>query len=279
MLATKTQAAIESREVPSEGPRKHLGASVIGRACARQVWYMFRWVRPEKFDQRVLRLFHRGHREEIELIRLLEGIGVQVWHAGENGELKKELQRSSCNGHFGGTPDGVGVGVPDLDADTACLLEFKTHGEKSFDKVRDEGVMAAKWEHFVQMQIYMHLLALPVALYVAVNKNDDALHLELVRYDMAVAKKYLQRAMDIIQAKSPPARINESPGYFVCKFCWYASICHDGAPVDQNCRTCQHGAPAAEGQWTCAKQRKEIATQQGCPEYLTAPAFDDSVPF
>ena len=62
-----------------DGHRTHLGASLIGDECKRKLWYVFRWVKQEKFEGRVLRLFNRGHKEEDRFIEWLEGIGVQVW--------------------------------------------------------------------------------------------------------------------------------------------------------------------------------------------------------
>ncbi|HEX8349957.1 MAG TPA: hypothetical protein VF598_08335, partial [Hymenobacter sp.] len=61
------------------GFRSHLGASVIGRECGRQIWYGWRWARKPKFQARMLRLFNRGHLEEARFIAALLAIGVQVY--------------------------------------------------------------------------------------------------------------------------------------------------------------------------------------------------------
>ena len=64
-----------------DGHRKHLGASLIGDACSRKLWYTFRWVKKADFSSKtrsngqVLRLFNRGHREEPAIIKLLEKSG------------------------------------------------------------------------------------------------------------------------------------------------------------------------------------------------------------
>ena len=52
----------------SEGFRTHLGASLIGTACERALWYDFRWTTKAKFPGRVLRLFETGNREEERLV-------------------------------------------------------------------------------------------------------------------------------------------------------------------------------------------------------------------
>ena len=36
--------------------RSHLGASLIGRECARELWYSFRWTTKPSFEGRMIRL-------------------------------------------------------------------------------------------------------------------------------------------------------------------------------------------------------------------------------
>ena len=38
------------------GNRPHLGASLIGRSCERQLWLTFRWVDSKKFSGRMLQI-------------------------------------------------------------------------------------------------------------------------------------------------------------------------------------------------------------------------------
>lgn len=65
--------------VYDDGHRNHLGASLIGDECKRKLWYVFRWVKNEKFSGQMQRLFNRGHREEERFIEWLEGIGIKLW--------------------------------------------------------------------------------------------------------------------------------------------------------------------------------------------------------
>ena len=44
-----------------DGFRTHLGASLIGKACERALWYDFRWTTKAKFPGRVLRLLSLIH--------------------------------------------------------------------------------------------------------------------------------------------------------------------------------------------------------------------------
>src|SRR5690606_58877 len=58
--------------------RGHLGGSLIGRKCSRQLWYTFRWAGKEQFKGRMLRLFERGHKEEFRFVKYLMDVGINV---------------------------------------------------------------------------------------------------------------------------------------------------------------------------------------------------------
>lgn len=253
--------------------RSHMGASLIGGECARSIWYGWRWVTKPNFPGRILRLFNRGHLEEARFIALLLMIGVEVYQQDANGN---QFRISHANGHFGGSGDGVGIGIPDLAPGTAALLEFKTHGEKSFKEVSTKGVRDAKFEHYVQMNTYMRKMGLAVGLYGAVNKNTDELHLEIVVLDIAVADQFLDRGEKLIGMADPPSKLNESPGFWKCRFCDHRPVCHGlaGAKPEVNCRTCVHSRPADDGQWVCLKYDQTIPKElqlTGCKGYEKHP--------
>lgn len=252
--------------------RDHLGASLIGRECAREIWYGFRWATLKKFDGRMLRLFNRGHLEEPRFIALLLAIGCQVWQVDENG---KQFRIQGHRGHFGGSMDGVALGIPDL-PNEPVLTEFKTHNDKSFAKLVSSGVMAAKWEHFVQMQLYMGENKLNWALYMATNKNDDAIHAELVQFDPTQYQRYKDRSVTIIESVAPPPRISETPGWFKCKFCSSQDVCHKlpGYKVAKTCRSCTESEPIDDGKWFCRKLNTIISRElqrKACDLYNIKP--------
>lgn len=250
-----------------DGFRAHLGASLIGRECARELWYTFHWARRSSFDGKTLRLFNRGHLEEPRMIALLRLIGCEVWQ--HERESTKQFRIEGHCGHYGGSLDAVVCGIPEMPSET-ILAEFKTHGSKSFAKLQESGVATAKWEHFVQMQQYMGFYKLPAALYLAVNKDTDHLHAEIIQFDQAVATRYWNRAFEVINAKVPPVRISTSPGFFKCKFCDYSSICHLKWTPERNCRTCEHSRVSSSEAWTCAKDNRTLSTDDqriGCSSY------------
>lgn len=251
--------------------RSHMGASGIGKDCGRAIWYSFRWFTRPHFEGRILRLFNRGHLEEARFIALLLSIGAQVFQQDANG---KQFRISDAGGHFGGSGDGVAIGLPDLPEGMSCLLEFKTHSEKSFNKVKAEGVRNAKFEHFVQMNTYMRKMHLNVALYGAVNKNNDELYLELVPIDTITADQFIDRGRQLVFSPTPPKKLSESPGWFECKYCDHRGVCHLKKDPEVNCRTCFHSRPNEDGTWRChnAGAEEHVLTEAmqlaACSAYL-----------
>ena len=232
------------------GPRSHLGASLMGRDCERELYYSWRWAKYPSFIGRILRLFNRGHLEEGRVIALLLMIGVQVRQQDENG---KQFRISDVMGHYGGSGDGYAYGLPDC-PDTWVLLEFKTHGLKSYEKVKKDGVKAAKFEHFGQMQQYMFKSGVHKALYVAVCKDNDDIHMELIDFDGRTGESLIARAKRIITGKKAPARLDKaSLTWYGCKFCDFRGVCLRKEEVEKNCRTCRFSTPEDGGLWFCNK--------------------------
>jgi hypothetical protein len=247
--------------------RSHLGASLIGEECARKIWYGFHWFVKPKFDGRMLRLFNRGHLEEARFIAMLLAAKVTIYQQDENG---KQFRISDCDEHFGGSGDGVAIGLPDLPNNEPCLLEFKTHNDKSFKALIKSGVDIAKPQHYAQMQVYMRKMGLRYGLYGAVNKNDDSLHLEIIALDIETADLYLNKAKAIIWMRTPPRRISESPGWLACSWCDYKPQCHLKKEPDKNCRTCDQLRPIANGQWSCYHLNKTMTKEEqliGCDDW------------
>lgn len=249
--------------------RNHLGASMLGRECAREIWYGFRWYTEKTFSGRMVRLFNRGHLEEPRMVSLLQMIGVTVHQLDDKG--KQYRIGKGHKGHGGGGMDGVLYGVPEF-PDEYMLGEFKTHGEKSYLKLMSDGLLKAKWEHYIQCQLYMGDQGLKKALYVAVNKNTDDLHAEIINYDENQRNRYLQRSVQIIDATVPPARIQgaKDETFFKCKFCDHQAVCWKGAAPVVTCRSCKNVELLDKGMWKCTLHQ-EFRTQEeqllACPQY------------
>ncbi|QYC96782.1 Cas4-domain exonuclease [Stenotrophomonas phage BUCT626] len=282
----------------SEEPfRSHMGASLIGGDCARAVWLSWHWVTRPKFDGRMLRLFNRGHMEEARFLAMLQAIGCHAANQDENG---KQWRISGGGGHFGGSGDGKAFGLPDVNHGQVVLLEFKTHSEKSFNKLagtgwsayledlyagkkgmfNGKGVREAKPQHYTQMQIYMRKMGYEVTLYAAVNKNTDEIYMELVLLNPEHADRYLDLAETLVRMEEAPKRISKNPGWFTCKWCDHQRVCHKlGGVPDRNCRTCKFASPImGNGEWLCKKTGEVLPKEKqfiGCTEYIVNPLITD----
>jgi hypothetical protein len=257
--------------------RPHLGASIIGRECARDLWYSFRWASLIRHSGRLLRLFERGQREEAVFVANLRAANVTVYDADP--ETGRQFQFKDIGGHFGGSMDACAVGLLEAPK-TWHAVEMKTHNAKSFAKLQAEGVEKSKPEHAAQMQCYMHWSGMERAFYLAVNKDTDDLYSERLHYDRAKAESLIEKARRLITASEPPARISERPDWYQCAWCNHKPICHESAIPEVSCRTCAHATPEldGDGRWSCARFQCDISTEtqrQGdqCPAHVFIPAL------
>jgi hypothetical protein len=227
-------------------------------------------VTPSRFSGRLLRLFETGQQEEDRMVRNLRATGATVLEVDP--ETGRQIRVEAHGGHFGGSLDGVAIGILEAPK-TWHVLEFKTHGVKSFADLTAKGVVLAKPQHAAQMQIYMHLTGITRALYMAVCKNTDALHIERIEADSAMAERLLEKAGRVIFAQHPPPRISEDPAWFECRFCDHHAACHEGVAAAVTCRSCLHATPV-EGGWHCARHDRMLAPAEqraACGKHLFIP--------
>lgn len=265
-------------EAKPEHPRPHLGCSQLGNDCERALWYGFRWASVISFPGRIKRLFRRGHHEENWFVSDLKNIGIQVLERDPN--TGKQFRYSDIGGHLGGSADGLALGVPEAPK-TPHILEFKTHAEKSFKDLIAKGVKESKPVHWAQMQLYMHFQGFDRALYLAVNKNTDALYSERVKLDQSAADALLDKGRRVITATTPPPRISNDPSFYGCKFCDHYDVCHGQKTAEVNCRTCISSTPELTGDkaWSCDCHNINPNVDQqreGCPTHRFIP---DLLPF
>ena len=275
-LVSAIYAAYEADQ--GDGFRRHLGASLIGTDCARALWYTFRWATVRKHAGRLLRLFDTGNHAEARFVSDLRRISVTVLEVDP--ETGRQWNVSAVRGHFGGSLDGIAQGIPEAPK-AWHVLEFKTHGEKSFKEIEKSGVEKAKTLHYAQMQIYMELKSIDRALYLAVNKNTDELYSERVKADKSFALRLLAKAERVIDAPRAPEKISNDPAWFQCRFCDHAPVCHKKTAPPQHCRTCLHSTPVADGAWHCAYYDGVIDKdfeKTGCVDHLYIPDFIDGDP-
>jgi hypothetical protein len=123
------------------------------------------------------------------------------------------------------------------------------------------------------MQVYLRLTGITRALYAAVCKDTDEIHVERLAADREEGDRLLAKAKRVIEARRPPARISEDPSWWQCRLCEHHGVCHEGAAAEINCRTCLHATPSAAG-WHCARWDRMLSSaeqRRGCERHLYIP--------
>jgi len=257
----------------NDGHRDHLGASIMGEACNRKLWYTFRWVKEEIHDGRMQRLFQVGKDAEPRFIKYLMDIGFEV--KAINPVSINQFRISSCNGHYGGSLDGMCKAPAryEISEDLIFLNEFKTNGTGAgFTNVEKDGIFKSKPKHYAQLCQYGFHYQLKYGLYIIENKNDSDLTVEIVPLDWNLGAQLENRANQIIQSQTPPERISDQPSYQECKWCHFQSICHFAEEVEKNCRSCKQAKPVENGEWFCSRFNDKIPKdfiKKGCEYHAT----------
>jgi len=270
----------------AEESRGYLGASIIGHACERYLWYCFRQATKEDIGGRIYRLFNTGDIEEARIVEDLRMIGCTVHEVDPN--TGQQFEISEFGGHFSGHTDGALVGLPEAPK-TWHLLEAKSHNNKSFVALEKKGVKKSKPQHYSQMQAYMGKQGLKRALYFAVNKDTDELYCERVHFDQAHYDLLMEKARRIITQNQIPPRLSDRPDYYQCGWCDAKEICHATsseaeacATSGTSCRQCCFATPdiAGEGaRWTCDKLGKALSVEdqdRACERLLYLPGIVDA---
>lgn len=253
----------------ADDPRRHLGASEIGEACSRKLWYKFRWCGFEKHDGRQLRLFNRGHKEEARFEEWLNKAGFNV--ATRDPATGDQWRISDANGHFGGSLDGIAYLPQKYEIATPFLLEFKTNGTgPGFAKLLSTSCEIAKPQHFDQQSVYGFKREIGYSLYLNICKNDDNIHCEIVKLNLPRGADLIKKAQVIILAQEPPQRISESKAYQDCNWCQFKGPCHEGIPIARNCRSCVNASPIADKAWHCGLYNATLPDDfiaKGCADW------------
>jgi CRISPR/Cas system-associated exonuclease Cas4 (RecB family) len=260
-----------------EQPRPYLGCSIAGYRCERRIWLTFRWAVRERFTGRTLRMFRRGRLEEETVIEDLQAIGCVIT------DRQKEIVLTP---HIKGHVDAIITsGLPGHENEQ-FVLEIKTFSANAFTPLTRKGVKEARYDHWMQMQLYMLGLQIPQALYFAVCKDDDRIHTEIVQLDAERAQAILVRLDRLTTETRLPPPISRDPTWWECKGCPAYSFCYEQVVVTaRNCRTCAYGAPASTGltatPWECRYEPvspQELTVQQqrqGCECHVLSREFTD----
>jgi len=135
-------------------------------------------------------------------------------------------------------------------------------------------VQGAKPQHHDQMQVYMGLMNIDRALYLAVCKDTDELYSEWVHFDADRFAQLMARAERLINATEPPDRLSNDPTHWQCKWCDMYQHCHQGVAAEANCRTCCHASPVDDAAWRCEVHDGTVPLdfqRKGCEHHLLIP--------
>lgn len=289
---------------------KSIAPSSIGDECVARQWYKWRWVKLIQKPGRISRIFERGNRSEFEATKLLRRAGWEVrdytarlccssldgsyitleWdapipegftdvhdqphHIAEcqrrDRFMLKQYSFSAIKRHMNGNLDGY-ARHPVYSLGLWYLTEYKEYNTKRFSALTRKSVKEIDYDYYVQIVLYMQAHDLPRCVFVAINKNDDDVHIEIIERDDATANAYMATANSIVYSKVRPARFAESAAHHVCKMCDYLDICHHGVKVEINCRSCLNCIPEDDGRFYCQKWQALIPNKQailaGCPEH------------
>lgn len=210
-----TKIITKKLDQKKDEPRAYIGASSIGNACDRAIWYGLH--KPDKkivtAKQRIT--FEIGHKLETMLIEMMVAAGLLI----------TTPYVYACREYpmFQGNADAMLV---DWTTKPICIIEIKTAKDASFRIFQTKGVRLWYPEYYDQMQSYMGMSGIHSATLIAINKDTSDLHDEKIQFDQERYQFLVKKAKRIGESESEPPRINQSPSFFRCKLCFYQKKCH-----------------------------------------------------
>lgn len=273
-LERTTLDAINGADLEPEEGRAHLGFSEIGEPDERRLWFRFRWSLPQMHEPRIKRLFRLGQVIEEEVAKLLRRAGVSI--------VGEQEQVSLLGGHFGGSMDGVALGVPEAPK-TPHVWECKSASAKSFAELTKAGSVK-KWKpvYYAQAQNYMGAHDLARCLFTVYNKDNSDLYVERIKVDKAVFSANVAKARRVISDPEPAGTIYPSANYYEAKFGelsdpFNRDVYWGKATPAPNCRNCRFAfAGLDDGTWLCTKKDHLLTIgrqRKGCREHNFLPCL------
>lgn len=247
----------------TQEPREYIGISGLAGPCSRRIWYDFHWAYDRQVTKRIQRIFERGDIEEPRVIKDLEDAGVKCTYV-----LNNQVEVVDKTGHIKGHPDGKADNVPTAPK-TTHLLEIKTMKASIFKNYVNKGLEKSHPTYWGQVHTYMGEMKLTRCLFSVTNKDTEERHYERIHYDKTVHDEVMTRGFDILTSEFPPKKIGEVTWY-ECKMCDAKQICHRGAKINRNCRTCKHFDIEMEGKFACGLYGQWLNREDqmlGCGDY------------
>lgn len=217
----------QAKAIEKQEARDYLGASILGDACERAVFYNLTAKKPQA--PRIERIFERGRWGEGYVTGLLRQAGFLLLCVDP--DTGRQFAVSLFDGRVKGHADGILVlwrGADMSPVELPALWECKVLGSKGWKQLVKEGAQKAYPKYFGQVQIYMNGLGLPRALLTAVNADTMELHHEVIPFDAVRADQLISRAGRIllaVDAGEIPPRGNPASTDWRCKMCDHRAMC------------------------------------------------------
>ena len=284
-----TLAAIDAALVAGRAKRSRaslsLGASSIGKPCARQLWYAFRWAtRGGGMDAAGVRRVEDGDRgERVMAARLRLVNGIELW--ATDPATGRQYGAAWLGGHLKCYVDGVILGLIQAPK-TPHVWEHKCVSEKRWRELAQlkakhgEDAALQAWDdaYWAQAMLGMYGLGLDRHYLTVDTPGGRESQSVRTRLDEAAAEHLVRKAEEIVFSDRAPPRYSDDPDFWLCRFCNHRGACHGRDFAASNCRTCLHGEVRGEGGWRCALHERVLTPPEqeaGCGTHLFLP---DAVP-
>jgi len=259
--------------------RFYLGISGIGNPNQRLLWMRYRWLMPDDWQPRVLRLLDLGNVVEEHLIEKLRKIpGATIYDVQDNG---KQFRTQALGGHVKGHMDGMAENLPGLKENTKYLLEFKTANDSRFKNLEKLGSYCGWSEEYdAQIHLYMGLFKLDHCIAIVYNKNNSALYTEIVDFDYLKFEMLMEKAENILLTNTPPDNYIPETDYRIRSFMSVkerAAYLGRSLPEKVHCRSCRFASAdvkKGDAYWHCSQHDKKIDEERqtkGCPRHNYIP--------
>lgn len=247
-LVAHTKAEYEKGRGSGQGEiaPKRIGAAYAGTECMRALAFRYHKFPREDREGSVnkgelQRHAEAGHWTEDMTLRwmALSGFGMQrfVMKAktnpyAEDKQIGWMAARDPATGQFSmaGEVDGIIHVVPDRLSGLIkipCIWESKKATDKKWKKFAKDKVIKADPVYYGQVQLNMAYLGVEQTLFSMLNLDTMKYYWELIDFDQKHAQRISDRALEVIQSKTPEQfqRIGRGEDDFACKFCDFHDRC------------------------------------------------------
>lgn len=207
--------------------RPYIGASYIGNACIRSIWYAYKNYDVDVIRQKRRLTFDIGKAIEKLILNYLDEAGCTIEYACVDNDFL--LVQHSDIPDFQGHMDAL-LHTTSL---KTIILEIKSAKNSSFNVFKKKGLKEWSKTYYTQCQAYMGLSGYKECIIIVVNKDTSEIAQELVTFDEDFYFQLVQKVKYIKSYIDPPPKINNNSCFYLCTMCNYRAVCHYGNTVSK----------------------------------------------